>query len=144
MVLQNQMKIFTSKTQKIGEIGEDIAEKFLVKSGFTIVERNYTRKWGEIDVIAKKGGISYFFEVKSVSCEIIGGVPRVTIDPEENLHPRKLKRLGRVIQSYLAENNLMDSKFESDALIVFIDLGQNKSVVKVIKDIFATSVMSLR
>ena len=76
------MKIFTSKSQKIGEIGEDIAEKFLMKSGFTIVERNYTRKWGEIDIIAKKRGVVCFFEVKSVSCEIINNIPHLTIYPE--------------------------------------------------------------
>jgi len=138
------MKIFTSKSQKIGEIGEDIAEKFLMKSGFTIVERNYTRKWGEIDIIAKKRGVVCFFEVKSVSCEIINNVPRVTIDPEENLHSRKLKRLGRAVQTYLLEHNLEDVSFKTNALIVFIDLGQGKSTIKFIKDIFSTSVMSLR
>ena len=31
-------KIFTSETQKTGEIGEKIAEKFLVKRGFKILD----------------------------------------------------------------------------------------------------------
>src|SRR3989344_2577758 len=47
-------KVFTSETQKTGEIGENIAVKFLVKQSFSILERNYTKKWGEIDIIAKK------------------------------------------------------------------------------------------
>ena len=48
------VKRFTSKTQKIGEIGEKIAEMFLVKHGFTIIDRNFTHKLGEIDIIAQK------------------------------------------------------------------------------------------
>ena len=60
-------KIFTSKTQKTGEIGENIAVKFLVKHNFTILERNYTKKWGELDIVAEKQGKIYFIEVKSVS-----------------------------------------------------------------------------
>ena len=48
------MKNFTSDSQKIGQLGEDIACKFLMKHEFSILERNYTKKWGEIDIIAIK------------------------------------------------------------------------------------------
>ena len=60
------VKRFTSKTQKIGEIGEKIAEMFLVKHGFTVIDRNFTHKLGEIDLVAKKSGKLYFFEVKAI------------------------------------------------------------------------------
>ena len=60
-------KVFTSEKQKIGEIGENIAVKFLMKHGFSVIDRNYTKKWGEIDIIAKKSEKLYFVEVKSVS-----------------------------------------------------------------------------
>lgn len=60
------VKRFTSKTQKIGEIGEKIAEMFLLKRGFTIIEKNFTHKLGEIDIIAQKERKIYFFEVKSI------------------------------------------------------------------------------
>ena len=53
-------KVFTSETKKTGEIGENIAVKFLVKQSFSILERNYTKKWGEIDIIAKKDKKLYF------------------------------------------------------------------------------------
>ena len=59
-------KVFTSKTQKTGEIGENIAVRFLVKRGFTVVDRNYTKKWGEIDIVAEKADKIYFIEVKSM------------------------------------------------------------------------------
>ena len=50
-----QMKHFTSQKQKIGKIGEDIACKYLENKGFTILERNFTVKAGEIDIIANRG-----------------------------------------------------------------------------------------
>ena len=63
-------KVFTSETQKTGEIGENIAVKFLVKHGFSILDRNYTKKWGEIDIIAEKSNKLYFSLIfkKSVAC----------------------------------------------------------------------------
>ena len=64
-------KVFTSETQKTGEIGENIAVKFLVKQGFSILNRNYTKKWGELDIVAEKAGKIHFIEVKSVSSYMI-------------------------------------------------------------------------
>ena len=40
--------------QNIGKIGEDTACKFLMKHGYQILTRNYWKKWGEIDIVAKK------------------------------------------------------------------------------------------
>ena len=80
------MKVFTSETQKIGEIGEEIACKYLINKGFTVIERNFTRKAGEIDIVAKKGNEIHFFEVKSVSRETpTNTVSHETFRPEENM-----------------------------------------------------------
>ena len=51
---------------EIGKIGENITNTFLMKQGFTIIERNYRVKVGEIDIIAKKDNVLRFIEVKSI------------------------------------------------------------------------------
>ena len=66
-----------------GDIGEDLAETFLMKRGFSIVERNYNRKWGEIDIVARetfKNTNTYrFIEVKTVSCENVVHISHETL-----------------------------------------------------------------
>lgn len=131
-------KLFTSKTQKTGEIGEKIAETFLIKHGFLILDRNYTKKWGEIDIVAEKANKLYFIEVKSVARETLDSVIHETSDyrPEDNMHPWKLKRLSRTIQTYLLSEKIPEEKeWQVDLLVVFLDLKNKKAKIKVVSDI---------
>ncbi len=132
-------KIFTSKSQKIGEIGENIAVKFLMKHNFIIKGRNYTKKWGEIDIIAEKANKLYFIEVKSVSRVTLINVTHETLDlyhPEDNMHPWKLKRLSRTIQTYLLSQKIDgDKEWQVDLLVVFLDINNKKARIKVVSGI---------
>jgi putative endonuclease len=132
-------KVFTSESQKTGEIGENIAVKFLMKHDFVVLDRNYTRKWGEIDIVAEKSGRLYFVEVKSVSKPNLDIVTHETLDqyhPEDNMHPWKLKRLSRTIQTYLLSKKIADEKeWQVDLLVVFLDINSKKARIKVVKDI---------
>ncbi len=132
-------KVFTSEKQKIGETGENIAVKFLMKHDFSIIERNYTKKWGEIDVVAQKLGKIHFVEVKSVSTDIFKGeVIRETsgYKPEDNMHPWKMKRLSRTVQTYLLSKNIPDdTEWQVDLLVVYMDMKNKTARVKVVSDI---------
>jgi|SRR3989344_3318492 len=132
-------KIFTSEKQKIGEIGENMAVRFLMKHGFSILDRNYTKKWGEIDIVAEKDKKLYFVEVKSVSRTAFDNVSQETLDqyvPEDNMHPWKLKRLSRTIQTYLLSKKIPDEKeWQVDLLVVYLDLKSKKARVKVVSNI---------
>jgi len=132
-------KVFTSETQKTGEIGENIAVKFLVKRGFSILDRNYTKKWGEIDIIAEKDGKLYFVEIKSVSKPNLDIVTHETLDqyhPEDNMHPWKLKRMSRTIQTYLLSQKIDEEKeWQVDLLVIFLDIKNKKAKIKVVSDI---------
>lgn len=155
-------KVFTSEKQKIGEIGENIATRFLVKHGYSIIDRNYTKKWGEIDIIAEKDSKLYFIEVKSVSRMPAEALAKAKITPpsdvkretfyknvsretlknldnyraEDNMHPWKLKRLSRTIQTYLMSNRIPENKeWQVDLLIVYLDLKNKKAKVKIVPDI---------
>lgn len=132
------MKKFTSNSQKIGQLGEDIACKFLMKHGFSIIERNYTKKWGEIDIIAKKNEKFYFIEVKSVSCETLPDFSKNNESdkrPEENMHVWKMKRLSRTIQTYLISKRIGNTPWQFDLALVYLDLKNRKARVRTINNV---------
>ena len=137
------MKVFTSETQKIGEIGEEVACKYLINKGFTVIERNFTKKAGEIDIIARKGNEIYFFEVKSVSSDFAKAtldVPRETsFRPEENMTFAKMKKLSRVTQIYFAQRpEFRDMDFFWNILAVELDQTTRKAHVRMIEKVNIT------
>ena len=125
----------------IGNLGEDIACRFLVERGFIIKDRNYLKKYGEIDIVVEKGKLLRFIEVKSVSRRkknIQNGRPRYS--PEENLHPWKLKRLARTIESYLLDKRKnikggLDSDWQFDVIVVFLYADEKTAEVKFLQNI---------
>lgn len=123
-----------AKNQKIGNLGEDIAVKHLVKLNYTILDRNFRKPWGEIDVIASKDDVIHFVEVKAVSCEYTP----ISDDymPEDNVHNRKIQRLNKVIQSYLGEVGISeDQDWQIDIMAVFLDLKRKKAKIRFTEDI---------
>ena len=117
-----------TEKRRLGDIGENIACDFLKGKGFEIIERNYLRKWGEIDIIAKKSDMIHFIEVKSVT--------HGTSDyrPEDNMHPWKLKRLARTMQTYLLDKKL-DCDWQLDLITVKIDPQNRKARVEIIENL---------
>ncbi|MBM3271960.1 YraN family protein [Candidatus Kaiserbacteria bacterium] len=94
-----------ARHNEIGKIGENVAEMYLKRMGFTILTRNFRKPYGEIDIVAEKGGVLRFVEVKSVSREIPGFFSREInyYRPEEQVHPEKIRRLERAIRAYITE-----------------------------------------
>jgi len=91
--------------KNVGRGGEEIASRFLQKRGYTVIARNYRRKWGEIDIIALKNNVVRFVEVKAVSREIMPDFSReIDYRPEELVHHTKLRKLARTAALYMEEN----------------------------------------
>ena len=91
----------------IGNIGEKYAEKHLKKSGFSIINTNYTRKNIEIDIIAEKNKKLYIFEVKTVSREtcirnVSQGNKNIIL---ERISNKKIKEMTKFADFYLNEND---------------------------------------
>ena len=141
-----------TEKRRIGDIGENIACRFLEKRGFRVVDRNYWKKWGEIDIVAQKklslkskilnrqsDHKVHFVEVKTVSCKnikegITAKIENYQVD--NNVHLWKLKRLSRVFQTYLLDKNISDDiERQFDIVVVFLDLKDNISRIKYLKDI---------
>ena len=104
----------------IGKLGEDLACKYLKDRDFKIIERNYRKRYGEIDIIAEDSvGTVRFVEVKTVSHEtrdvLNREVIRETWRPEERVDDRKLHQIHKAVQTWLAIHNYQGD-FQIDIL----------------------------
>ncbi len=115
-----------SKTSRTGAVGEEIAKKFLEKKGYRVIEMNYRRPWGEIDIIATKGMIVHFVEVKAVSRSLdtsdrgINGSREIDYRPEEMATESKLHKVARTAALYM-ESKRDTREFQVDVLGVLMD-----------------------
>lgn len=126
-------KVFTSKSQRIGETGENVAVMYLLSKGYRIIERNYTKPCGEIDIVAQKGKRLYFVEVKSQTAQ---AQLRSRSSPEENMHHKKIMRLRRIIAQYLREIVLARvADWQCDLVVVLLDMDARKAKVRRIENI---------
>lgn len=125
-----------TEKRKLGDKGEDFFVKHLVKHNYKILDRNYLKKWGEIDVVAKKDNIFHFFEVKTVRRKLYGKENLGFHDPEENVHKWKRQRLARTIETYLAEKRISeDAEWQADVAAVFLDLNTGEHTIRITEDI---------
>ncbi|OGG79146.1 hypothetical protein A3A39_00655 [Candidatus Kaiserbacteria bacterium RIFCSPLOWO2_01_FULL_54_13] len=107
--------------KNVGKGGEDIACQFLARKGYKIIERNFRRKWGEIDIIAEMEGIVRFVEVKAVSRPDRSGFSReMDYRPEELVHRTKLKKLARTAALYMEEHR-DPREFQIDVVGVIVN-----------------------
>ena len=136
--------------RKTGDLGEEAACKFLTKKGYVVVERNYLKKYGEIDIVAMKGNTCHFFEVKTVSAPSVSpsvsvvsvsgnnDVIHETFDryrPEDNVHPWKIKRLGRVIQTYLFSKKIFNSDWQFNVITVYLNFRIRRARICLLENI---------
>ena len=118
----------------IGKLGEDLACRFIRQKGYRVIERNYRRPMGEIDIASlAPDGTLVIFEVKTVS----GPDPRITA--EDQMTAAKLKKLKRVAEVYVAAPQTQrlikdDRGWRIDLLSLTID--DKNCVVKHYENIF--------
>jgi len=118
--------MLNNKREK-GNKGEAVAEKYLIKQGFKVIDRKFFCKTGEIDIVAKKGEDIYFIEVKARWNKDCG-------DPLESITVNKQKKMISAVRFYLAKNRLFDINCHLSA--VGIDMTADEPVVELIEDAF--------
>ncbi len=101
-------------TNPTAVFGEEEACKFLVKKGYKILERNFRKGYGEIDIIASHNHTLVFIEVKTRSSNKYG-------TPFDAISPQKLRLLikGANFYKYMLHPELPD-EMRIDAIGVMV------------------------
>lgn len=97
-------------TKQLGFLAEEFVAQKLVQQGFTIVERNYKKMFGEIDVIARKKDLFVFVEVKMRT--------RAQFDPTLVIIPSKQKKIIAVAKEFIVIHDIHDKLCRFDVAIV--------------------------
>ncbi len=119
----------TTRTE-FGNWSENYVAQYIVAKGYEILDRNYRKPWGEIDLIAEKAGVLVFIEVKANKKEVTG------FEPENRVSPEKLRRMNRAIQTYLAYKKYgPDQEWQMDIVSLTIDRDRGVAKIKHFKNI---------
>ncbi len=110
----------------LGKLGETLAQNYLAKNGYTILETNWQFGHAEIDIIAKKNDTLSVIEVKTRSSDHYG-------KPEMFVNKKKIKLLINAINHYIEINN-MDVEIQFD--IISIIKNQYTENIEHIEDAF--------
>ena len=106
--MQNKLK---------GKRGEDLAARYLIKQGYEVSQRNWTCRWGEIDLVAKEGSSLVFVEVKYRSSDKFGY-------SYQAVNPIKIKSLKRSIRRYIYLYRLFDQAYRLDVVCFRLEKGR--------------------
>lgn len=117
-------------SQELGFLAENIAARYLEDGGYEVIDRNYRKPWGEVDIIARKNGVIIFVEVKANSREIEG------LDPEVRVDWKKMHKITRTASLYL-EYELCDTdcEWQIDIIGVVFDRLDRKAKIQHFKNV---------
>lgn len=96
----------------LGQTGEDVAEIYLLKKHYKIIERNFSCRQGEIDIIAKDKDEIVFIEVKTRTNKRYG-------EPIDAITYYKKKHIIKSIKYYLYIKNLENAFVRIDVIEVY-------------------------
>lgn len=115
-----------------GNEGEDLASAYIHSLGYKILKRQYSNRFGEIDLIAEDGNEVVFIEVKMRQSHEYGR-------PEESVTRTKLQKMWRAMQIYLQEQKREEDEYRID--VIAITKSSDEPDIHHIKDIDMTGII---
>ena len=111
-------------TRLVGSKGEDLAIEYLLAKGYSIIDKNYGVKFGEIDIIAQDiTGEIVFVEVKWSKSKGWG-------IPAYRVTPNKVRTISKVANYFLDTHNLKNTPFRIDVIsIIDRDIEHFKNII---------------
>jgi putative endonuclease len=99
--------------KSLGERGEAIAVAYLKGQKFTIVERNFRCKGGEVDIVAREGKSFVFVEVKTRRTLSFG-------PPQAAVTPFKQRQISKAALTWLAKHRQLEASARFDVIAILL------------------------
>ena len=124
------------KNRQFGDWGEKLAENFLRAKGYEILEKNFQKRCGEIDLICRKDDTLHFVEVKTRTEASI----RKFGSPEEAVTKTKQQKIIQTALTFLAEKNHAGNiNWQTDVISVVYCGKDKKARINFIENAFGES-----
>lgn len=104
--------------------GERLAERTLRNKGYRILERGWRWHRYELDLIAEKGNVIAFVEVKTRSDNSFGS-------PQEAVKPMQQKRIIAAGQAYALKKKFHDHILRFDVIAILMPEGESPDVLHI-------------
>lgn len=116
--------------REAGREAEALAERFLAEQGYRVLERNYTTRRGEVDLICLEGEVTCFVEVRSRADERHGS-------PLETISLGKARRVVAAATDWAWRQGRLDSALRFD--VVSVVRGEGAPRLELVRDAFDAS-----
>lgn len=120
----------TKHNQRLGELGERIAERWLARKGWRVVYRRFRNGRRDIDLITQRDEVIAFVEVKARKGNEFG-------DPVEAVHHRKQRELTKSAHVWIDRHGRAEERYRFDVVGVLLD-GE-RVLVKHVENAFSVS-----
>ena len=121
----------------LGKHGEEIAQEYLKNKGYKILDKNFKRKWGEIDIIAKPPRLFFSRKTKQkakivfVEVKTLRKKKDVPFFPEDEVTKKKKYQLRKMAQIYLSAKKLpLTLPYQIDIIAIEIDERSGKKAIR--------------
>lgn len=129
-----------SLQKHIGDLGEDLASRYLKSKDFIVLERNFIKfssgaEKSEIDIIAKKADIFHFVEVKTIS-KVADNYRDSFLSPFDKVNVLKREKIVKAAEYWMNKNKFdLNIKYQIDVIAVKISNGFKNAKIKMIENI---------
>lgn len=104
----------TNHNQRLGELGERIAARWLIRKGWRVVYHRFRNGRRDIDLVVQRDSTIAFVEVKARKGSVFG-------DPVEAVHHRKQRELTRSAHVWIDRHGRAEESYRFDVVGVLLD-----------------------
>lgn len=118
----------STRNKRLGKIGEDLACSYLSKHNYRVIERNFQKRYGELDIIALKDNILVFVEVKTRIGRLFGL-------PEEAVTARKIAEIKQTAYYYKLLHPDLPERMRIDVIAIELESDETLKAFRHIPNI---------
>lgn len=123
------------KNLSLGRLGERIASKYLLEKGFKILEMNFHKRWGELDIISVDPSSGSGQVDTLVFVEVKTRMEHDFVSPEESMTPWKINSVKKSALYYKMKHPELPESLRIDFLGIVLDQALKPIRINHIKNI---------